>query len=310
MPHSLVRLLALLTLLAGAAVAQAQETDSFTRKKDVIYGRKYGVALTMDVFTPKEKTNGAGIIFCVSGGWFSSHDNINAGMYKEFLNRGYTVFAVVHGSQPKFNLEEILQDMNRAVRYIRYHAKDFHIDPNRLGITGGSAGGHLSLMQGVAGDKGDPKAKDPVDQTSSRVQAVACVFPPSDFLNWGEKGKLMLGTHPIVPVAGAFAFYEQDKTSRELVVITDQEKRKEIGRKVSPIYHISAESPPTLIVHGDQDKLVPLEQAERFIARLKEAGVPAELIVKPGGGHDGPTVQFAMPKIADWFDKYLKKSAG
>jgi dipeptidyl aminopeptidase/acylaminoacyl peptidase len=120
----------------------------------------------------------------------------------------------------------------------------------------------------------------------------------------------MLGTHPIVPVAGAFAFYEQDKTSRELVVITDQEKRKEIGRKVSPIYHISAESPPTLIVHGDQDKLVPLEQAERFIARLKEAGVPAELIVKPGGGHDGPTVQFAMPKIADWFDKYLKKSAG
>ncbi len=310
MPHNFVRLLALLTLLAGAAAAQAQETDSFTRKEDVIYGRKYGVALTMDVFTPKEKANGAGIIFCVSGGWFSSHEAINPGMYKEFLNRGYTVFAVVHGSQPKFNLEEILQDMNRAVRYIRYHAKDFHIDPNRLGITGGSAGGHLSLMQGVAGDKGDPKAMDPVDQTSSRVQAVACVFPPSDFLNWGEKGKLMLGTHPIVPVAGAFAFYEQDKASRALVVITDQEKRKEIGRKVSPIYHISAESPPTLIVHGDQDKLVPLEQAERFIARLKEAGVPAELIVKPGGGHDGPTVQFAMPKIADWFDKYLKKSAG
>ena len=82
--------------------------------------------------------------------------------------------------------------MNRAVRFIRYHAKDYTIDPDRIGITGGSAGGHLSLMQGTAGDAGDPKAKDPVDRTSSRVQAVACFFPPTDFLNWGEKGKEML----------------------------------------------------------------------------------------------------------------------
>src|SRR5262249_59797535 len=130
--------------------APAQDVASHTRKEDVIYGRKFGTALTMDVFTPKENANGAGVIFCVSGGWLSSHEAINTNAMKEFLKRGYTVFAVVHRSQPKFNLEEIVQDMHRAVRYIRYHAKEFNIDPDRLGITGGSAGGHLSLMQGLA----------------------------------------------------------------------------------------------------------------------------------------------------------------
>jgi len=208
----------------------------------------------------------------------------------------------------KFNLEEITQDMHRATRFIRAHAKDFNIDGNRIGITGGSAGGHLSLMQGMTGADGDPKAKDPVDRASSSIQAVACIFPPTDFLNWGEKGKIMLGEHPKVPVGGAFAFYEQDKKTLILVPVTDQEKRKEIGKKMSPIYHISSNSPPTLIVHGDKDSLVPLEQAERMIARLKEAGVPAELDVKVDGDHGKITVEYALPKIADWFDKYLKKA--
>src|SRR6266446_6502332 len=112
--------------------------------------------LTMDVFVPKQNANGVGIVHVVSGGWFSSHDAVNATVYREFLNRGYTVFAVVHGSQPKFTIPEILEDMHRALRFIRAHAKDYHIDPERLGITGGSAGGHLSLMQGVAGKEGDP----------------------------------------------------------------------------------------------------------------------------------------------------------
>ena len=117
----------LVVLVVGVSIAPAQEAGSFTRKEDVIYGRKFGTALTMDVFTPKENANGAGVILCVSGGWFSSHENINLAFFKEFLKRGYTVFAVVHGSQPKFNLEEITQDMHRATRYIRAHAKDFGI---------------------------------------------------------------------------------------------------------------------------------------------------------------------------------------
>ena len=176
-----------------ATACRGGEQAAFDQKVDVVYGRKFGTALTMDVFTPKANANGAAVVWVVSGGWFSSHEAINPGFVDELLKRGYTVFAVVHGSQPRFTIPEIVKDMNRAVRFIRYHAKDYHIDPDRIGITGASAGGHLSLMQGTAGDTGDKSAKDPIDQTSSRVQAVGCFFPPTDFLNYGKPGEIALG---------------------------------------------------------------------------------------------------------------------
>src|SRR5262249_9528526 len=150
--------------LAPSAIAQ----DNFTRTEDVIYGRKYGLAMTMDVFTPKEKANGKGIIWCVSGGWFSAKPG-GIGLAKEFVDRGYVVFAVVHGSQPKFTIPEVLEDMHRAVRFIRMNAKKYNVDPDKLGIAGASAGGHLSLMQGNAPKEGNPKATDPVDRQSSKV---------------------------------------------------------------------------------------------------------------------------------------------
>src|SRR5262245_7702526 len=133
---------ALVTLPLVLAAGRA-EGPPFTRKQDVVYGRKYGVALTLDVFTPRENANGAAVIWVVSGGWFSAHEAISPAFVEPFTRRGYTVFAVVHGSQPKFTIPEILQDMHRAVRFIRSHAADYRIDPDRIGITGGSAGGHL-----------------------------------------------------------------------------------------------------------------------------------------------------------------------
>jgi acetyl esterase/lipase len=295
-------------VLGGAAVRAADDLP-YTRTEDVIYGRKWGTALTMDVFTPKQAANGAAVVWAVSGGWFSSHEAINPGMISELIKRGYTVFAVVHGSQPKYTIPEVLEDMNRAVRYIRHHARDYHIDPDRLGITGGSAGGHLSLMQGVSGGPGDPKAKDPVDRESSRVEAVACFFPPTDFLNYGEPGKDALGRNTLAGFKPPFDFREQDPKTHSFVLITDEEKIREIGKKISPIYHISAETPPTLIIHGDADKLVPIQQAETFIDKLKEAGVPAELVVKKGAAHGWPDLGKDLTTIADWFDKYLAKKA-
>src|SRR3954454_356776 len=146
-------------LVALAGAAWADSAPAYTRTRDVIYGRKFGLALTLDVFTPpKEKANGAGVIAVVSGGGFSRPEGIQPLFYQEFLRRGYTVFAVVHGSQPKFTIPEIVEDMHRAVRFVRYHAKDYGIDPDRVGILGASAGGHLALMMGTAGDDGDPKA--------------------------------------------------------------------------------------------------------------------------------------------------------
>jgi acetyl esterase/lipase len=306
MRHTL-RWLLLAALLFSAIAAKAQEEPAYTRTEDVIYGRKYGTALTMDIFTPKKDSNGAAIIWVVSGGWFSAHEAINAGFASEFIKRGYTVFAVVHGSQPKFTIPEILTDLHRAVRFIRYHAKDYRIDPERIGITGGSAGGHLSLMQGTAGNEGDSKARDPVDRVSSRVQAVACFFPPTDFLNYGGEGKEAIGNNILAAFRASFDFHEFDNTARRFVPVTDEKRIREIARSISPVYHVTPEDPPTLIIHGDADTLVPIQQAQQIVEKLKEAKVTAELIVKPGAGHGWPTLAQDLTHFADWFDKHLKK---
>jgi acetyl esterase/lipase len=308
--------LLLVWFVAGysAVVARAVEEKNYTRKEDVIYGRKFGTALTMDVFTPKKDANGAAVIWVVSGGWFSAHEGIVPDLpfvpVKILVQRGYTVFAVVHGSQPKFTIPEILQDMHRAVRFIRAHAKDYHIDADRIGITGGSAGGHLSLMQGTAGDKGNPKARDPVERASSRVQAVACFFPPTDFLNYGKEGENALGRGILKDFKAPFDFHEFNPKlgfGGRFVPITDEKKILEIGRQISPINHVTADDPPTLIIHGDKDKLVPIQQAEAIVAKFKKVGVTAKLVVKKGAGHVWLDIDKDMPTIADWFDKYLKK---
>src|SRR5258706_6835009 len=143
-------LLSLVVLAPIARAADAPPNLPFTRQQDIVYGRKFGTALTLDVFTPTAPPNGAAIIVVISGGWYSSHDSID-GASKLYMAplaaRGYTCFAVVHGCQPKFTIPEILIDMNRAVRFVRFHASDYHIDKNRFGITGGSAGVHLSLSE-------------------------------------------------------------------------------------------------------------------------------------------------------------------
>jgi acetyl esterase/lipase len=287
-------------------VARADDKANYDHKVDVVYGRKFGMALTMDVFTPKSNANGAAIVWVVSGGWFSAHEAINQGFVGELLKRGYTVFAVVHGSQPRFTIPEIVKDMNRAVRFIRFHAKDYQIDPDKIGITGASAGGHLSLMQGTAGDNGDKSAKDPVDQTSSRVQAVGCFFPPTDFLNYGKPGEIALGCGVLKGFKPPFDFHEQDPNTKTFVRITDLGKILEIGRQISPVYHASSDDPPTLIIHGDADLLVPIQQAELVVEKLKSSGVETKLVVKKGAAHGWPDLLKDTVIIADWFDGHLK----
>jgi acetyl esterase/lipase len=299
------RLLSLVVvLILGGALSQAEDIPGYTRKQDIIYGRKFGMALTMDVFQPK-KPNGVGLIWVVSGGWFSRHEAINVAFADEFLKRGYTVFAVVHGSQPKFTIPEILDDMHRAVRFIRHHAKDHGIDPERLGIYGGSAGGHLSLMQGTAGKAEDAKSKDPVDRASSRVQAVACFFPPTDFLNYGEKGRIELGRGVLKNFKAPFDFQKLEKGA--YLLITEETKRTEIGRTISPIYQVTKDTPPTLIIHGDADKLVPIQQAETFLARMKELGATGELVLRKDAGHGWAALPKDLSLFADWFDRHLRK---
>jgi acetyl esterase/lipase len=140
-------------------------------------------------------------------------------------------------------------------------------------------------MQGLAGDAGDPSAKDPVERVSSRVQAMACFFPPTDFLNYGKPGEVALGGGPLASLKAAFAFREFDTKTKKFIPVKDEGQILKIGREISPAYHVRWGAPPALIFHGDPDKLVPIQQSELLVRKFKEAGVQAKLVVKPGVGH-------------------------
>jgi acetyl esterase/lipase len=282
----------LLGLLLSATTLFGQ--SEVKRTEDIIYGRKFGVALTMDVFQPA-KANGYGIVWMVSGGFFSSKEAISQGMYKPFLDRGYTVFAVVHGSQPKFQIPEIEQDIHRAVRFIRHNASQYGVDPNHLGISGGSAGGHLSLTMGTQGKKGKSDTKDPVERESSAVQAVACFYPPTDFLNWGQAGEDAVGYGPTEKFSPAFG--PRNATA---------EGRQGLGKEISPIYYVTAKMAPTLVIHGDADKMVPIYQARIFEQKCKEAGATFKLIIREDKDHGWAGMDKDMVIFADWFDQYLR----
>jgi acetyl esterase/lipase len=169
---------------------------------------------------------------------------------------------------------EIVEDVNRAVRDIRHHARDYGVDPQHLGVTGGSAGGHLSLMLATRGGLGPADAADFIDCESSVVQAVAIFFPVTDLLNLGNSTENPGDGGP--PKSFVRAFGPQ---STNLAVW------KVIGHEVSPIYSADSNLPPVLICHGDADTLVPLDQSDRFQAEAQRWGCLVELVVRHGGGH-------------------------
>jgi acetyl esterase/lipase len=287
---SIAKLLTVFLLLICISTTHA---ETKFKRKEVIYGHKFGMALTMDVFTP-EKPNGYGIIWAVSGGWFSAHEAIPPN-FPYLLDRGYTVFAVCHGSQPKFTITEIVPDMMRSVRFIRHNAKKYGVNPDKIGVSGGSAGGHLSLTLGTEGGPGDAKAKDPIDRESSAVQCVACFFPPTDFLNYGKTNADGVGFGILKGFKAAFG-PETDTA----------EGRYKLGKAISPIYFVHSNQPPILIVHGDADTLVPIQQAETFVEKSKQMGNIAKLSVRPGKGHGWPDWLSDMKEFADWYDEYLR----
>jgi acetyl esterase/lipase len=259
-----------------------------------IYAQRKGHDLQFEVWRPPHP-NGLGVLVLVSGKWKSGGPGLKPFIIAPLLRRGYTVFSVGHGSQPEFTVMEIVEDVQRAVRCIRRRAREFGVDPGRLGVTGGSSGGHLCLMLATRGGPGQPGAADPVDRESSAVQAVACYYPPTDLLNLGTSTENPGNGGPPKSFVKAFG-----PNSTNLAIW------RIIGRDMSPIYHVTSNLPPVLIVHGGADTLVPLDQSERFLQKARAAGVTVKLVVRPGKQHGWPTMLWDERLFADWFDQYLR----
>ena len=268
---------------------------AYSRIDGIQYGERNGKPLTMDIIRPSNP-NGLAIAFMVSGGWKSkAAGEMEAWLMAPLLRRGYTIFAVCHISQPDATVPEIIEDVTRAVRTIRYRAQEYHIDPNKIGISGGSAGGHLSLMLATRGKEPHPCPKDEVDRQSAIVQAVAIFYPVTDLLNLeGSTEDLGDGGPPksFVKAFGPDAL--------------DKEKWQIIGRETSPIYFVHSDLPPTLIYHGDADTLVPLKQSERFRDEAVKYKRDVKIVVHKGGNHGWWSMVWDVRAFANWFDQHLR----
>lgn len=271
--------------VAGKAADAPKITDKVDITADVVYGHKDGLAMTFDVIKPKQNANRAGVLFMVSGGWYSrwAPPEASARQFQSLLDKGFTMFIVRHGSSPKYVIPEVVDDVRRAVRYIRKNAARFGVDPQRLGVTGGSAGGHLSLVLGTTGDDGDPKAKDELLRTGDRVAAVVAYYPPTDVRPWVQPDSSYYKNYPALrfdlPKAPAY----------------------------SPLLAVSPDDAPALMIHGDQDKLVPLDHSQKILAEMQKKGVPCELLVIPGAAHGfkGDDAARASAARDQWFEKHL-----
>ncbi len=268
--------------------APARAEDDVAITPDVVYGHKDGLALTFDVFRPKSNANGAGVLFMVSGGWYSrwAPPEKAVSRFRPLLEKGFTVFAIRHGSGTRYVIPEVVADVRRSVRFVRQEAERFGVDPKRLGVYGGSAGGHLSLMLGVASDDGDPKSRDKLAHVSDRVAAVVAYYPPTDVRPWVNEKSSYWKNYP------ALRF--------------DAEKAGDY----SPLLHVTPDDPPTLLVHGDKDKLVPLAHSENILAAFEKQQVQAELMVIEGAAHGfrGEDGRRASDAMVGWFVKHLTKN--
>lgn len=263
------------------SVVAAPDTD-LRITPDVVYGHKDGLALTYDVIQPKD-ANGAAILFMVSGGWFSRYSPPEdaAARFSGMLESGYTLYMVRHGSAPRYKVPDAVSDVENAVAHIYEHAPEHGVDPHRLGVFGGSAGGHLSLMLGCAtGPVGEMPDADAL-AGKARVAAVVAYFPPIDLRD-------IIGPNERFP---ALDFDAAD------------------APYVSPILHVTPDDPPTLLVHGDKDDLVPIITSETIHAAFKENNVETDFITIPGAGHGfgGKDAEMAMLAVIGWFDDHLAK---
>lgn len=285
---------AAMLVMVGPAAAQEKKAppkipDSVELLKDVEYGTGGGRALKMHILRPRTlpREPMPCLVWVHGGGWAKGDKNSGIGKLAPYAERGYFCASIGYRLSDEAKFPAQIEDCKCAIRFLRAKAEGFKIDPNRIGVWGSSAGGHLVSLLGTSAYVKELEGKGGHAAESSRVNAVCDFCGPSDLIKMvvnSEKG-----------AKGAVAGLLGGAVT----------ERRDLARLASPVTHVTKDAPPFLIVHGDQDKTVPLEQSELLQEALKKAGVRVTLHVAKGQGHglSGPELDRI---VREFFDRELK----
>jgi len=248
----------------------------------------------LDLYLPAEGDNLPLIIWIHGGGWQNGSKDRPTGL--QFLRDGYAIASINYRLSGHAVFPAQIEDCKAAVRWLRANARKYRIDPNRFGVWGASAGGHLVAMLGTTGGVKEFDVGENL-QVSSRVQAVCDFYGPTDFLQ--------MDAHR---VPGAKLAHDSPGSPEAKLVGGPIQENKEKVARANPITYVGKDAPPFLIVHGDADPLVPHHQSELLRDALERAGVPVSLYTVKGGGHGQGFQQDTnlMPAVRAFFAKTLK----
>src|ERR1017187_1181059 len=265
-------------LLLMSSRMPAADTRTPTRE-GLSFGEADGEKLTMDYYAPK----GPGvhpIAIVIHGGGYQRGDSKSGSeaYCADFLApAGFAVFSVNYRVAPKYPYPYMVLDVQRAVRFIRYHAKEWNADPKKIALVGGSAGGLVSNMVGLLDGKGDAKAADPVDRVSAKAQAVVSLYAQSSF----EFVPLNADVH------------------RFLDPLIAEKGEKDAIREASPITYVSKDAPPFLEILGDEDEYIPFSEATNLQTALQKVGGRCD-IIRINGGRHGTGGWNSIRGVPDW----------
>ena len=265
---------------------------------DVVYTERAARPLKMHVLRPKTlpKEPMPVIVFLHGGGWFEGHPNRGLAALAHFAGRGYLCASVEYRLSGEAKFPAQIEDVKEAVRFLRAKAKEFHLDPERVGVWGQSAGGHLAALLGTSGGVRELEGAGGWRKFSSRVQAVVNWNGPVDFLE---------------PVQ--MKWWAERKSDAVIRLIGGEpEANREKALRATPATYASGDDPPFLIMHGDADEVVLPAQSESLYRALRSAGVDATLHVVKGAGHFGVDGVSPLPDdlaalMDAFFDKHLNK---
>ena len=239
----------------------------------------------LDLYLPEKPVRPLPVILWVHGGGWRGGDKSNGPAFR-FATKGYAVASMNYRFSQHATFPAQIHDCKAAVRWLRANAKKCGLDADHIGAWGCSAGGHLVALLGTTAGVKELEGPGGNEDQSSRVQAVVDWYGPTDFLTVGAK------------------------ETRTNLLGGDPQQNREKAIKASPVTYVSKAAAPFLIMHGDQDKTVPISQSETFAEALKKAGADVTFVVVKGGKHGGAlfTNAESMKQIEDFFAKHLGRS--